>query len=161
MVKNKNEFFLSTIRTHNTELKYYAYRKTGNYDLVPDILQELFLLFYNKIDHVMVHPDPKGWLFKSLKHICQKKLRQLMVRNEVPLEEAMDVSYYMQETAAGNTLLEILPAKLSEEECRFLKMVYEEELSHKEIAIRLGIKEDASRQRLVRVKKRCRKLNKK
>ena len=74
---------------------------------------------------------------------------------EVPLEQDFDLAAPHREE---EDLSDCLPEGLTPRERQILLLYYEEELSHEEIARRLGISELNSRTRLFRARGRCREL---
>jgi RNA polymerase sigma factor (sigma-70 family) len=158
MERDRKKFYDDLYKDNHKKLKRYAYRITGNYELVPDLIQEAFLLLFVNIDHVIAHPTPVGWLYKTLKHICLKANKAAGANKEIPLIDAIDVSYNMLDAELGDSLLEILPAKLAEEDRKLLIWRYKERLSTAEIANRLGLKEWACFKRISRAEERCKNL---
>jgi RNA polymerase sigma-70 factor (ECF subfamily) len=153
--QDKHIFYTDLYEANVKDLSRYAYRITGNYELAPDLVHEAFLILFLRIEYVMAHPNPAGWLHKTLEHVCQKKLRQWAGKKEMPLKEAIIASLMDKASASGDTLLEILPITLSEEDRQILVLRFQEQLSYAEIANRLGIEEPTCRKRVSRAVQHC------
>jgi RNA polymerase sigma-70 factor (ECF subfamily) len=158
MDERKSEFFLHIRKVTQKLLLDYAYRATGDYYSVPDYVHETYLVFLGNIDNLMTHPNPIAWLHRTLAYICLNDIRRRRRYNEVPLEEALEVQFFAKNPESGDTIMEILPSGLTEQEKQVLKWYFEEKLSYSEIAELIGMTEAACRQKVFRAKERCGKL---
>ena len=74
--------------------EYYAYffrltrMKLKNHHAAEDIVQELFFAAYQKIDVLVVHPEPGAWLGDALKKLVMKYYRGMgrRLNNEAKLQ---------------------------------------------------------------------------
>lgn len=121
-----------------------------------DIMQDAFLLFVSNVDRLRnEHDNPGGFLIVTLKNLVKTNLRHKSVMHFVPYEEA-------GETATTDTyfesLIEHLPAELSEEDKLLLVARYEEQVSYAVLSKRLGISESQCAMKIFYAKKRLRKV---
>jgi RNA polymerase sigma factor (sigma-70 family) len=149
MQNNRNVFVEQAYTANAERLVQYAFRETCDRDLAEDAVQEVFLQMAKNADYLMTHKSLVGWLIFALRYVLAKEAKKRTRRNEVPLEESIEFSYFVKYFDNDN-LTEILPDGLSKEDRELLKMRFEFKFSHKDIAQQLGITEDASRKRLTR-----------
>lgn len=62
-------------------------RLTGVGAHVDDVVQEVFLIAHRKHDVVAEHPDPRGWLYRTARHVVQHHRRSIARR--IRLAEAV------------------------------------------------------------------------
>lgn len=134
------------------DLYRIARSRLGDEALAQDMVQEVFLRLLERRNKLKHHPNPQGWLVKTLDHCIlhavDKRLR------ETPLtEEGM-----LPAPAGRGTLDEVLPAQLAEEDKQLLKWFYEDRLSYRELSARLGVPPGTCGTWLYRARARCRKL---
>ena len=157
-MENKREaFFIEMYIAHFEKVSRYAYGITGMNEVAQDLVHQAFSVLLHRIDYVMEHPNPAGWLYKTIKNLCLKELAKNQKKDyyEISIEELQDTLYSSHTYKNANSLLEILPSGLSAEERQLLIWRYEENLSSKEIAEQLGITEAACRQKIYRAQQHC------
>lgn len=133
----------------------YALRQLRDRGLAEELVEEAFVRLLQQREALAGHPNLEGWLWKTLQHLILTELRAARNRMEVPLEQDFDMAAPHREE---EDLSDCLPEGLTPRERQILLLYYEEELSHEEIARRLGISELNSRTRLFRARGRCREL---
>ena len=127
-----------------------AYRLTGSMELAEDLVQDTFLLAFIRYKDLAGHPCISGWLSKTLKNLVHNENRRLENHPEIPLE-------YINDCPAPElpvSLDEILPLCLPAENRQILVWRYEQQLSYRDIAMRLGISENTCRMRVHRILKK-------
>ena len=127
-----------------------AYRLTGSMELAEDLVQDTFLLAFIRYKDLAEHPCISGWLSKTLRNLIQNENRRLENHPVIPLEHISD--YPAPELPTS--LDEILPLCLPTEERQILVWRYEQQLSYRDIAMRLGISENTCRMRVHRILKK-------
>ena len=145
MQQNMDQWFTDLYRLNAPKMVRYA----------EELVEDAFVLLLRKQEEVVDHPNPAGWLWKTLQHLILTEVRMARNRMEVPLEQDFDLAAPQREQEA---LADSLPEGLTPREREILLLYYEEELSHEEIAGKLGISELNSRTRLFRARGRCREL---
>lgn len=148
------DFFQELYREHIQELLRYARRRVDRH-LAEDLVDETYLAAWAAIKDIRAHPAPRKWLFRTLFHKCSHELERKSYQMEISTElSAMDV---LPAELEGR-ILELLPVGLSREDEELLILRYEQRMDFRDIAERLGIREEAARKRVTRAVARCRKL---
>ena len=130
-----------------------AYRRVGESALAEDLVQETFLRLLLRLEELAGHANLKGWLMKTLCFLISNELR-LTERRNLPLEAA----FAKAAENAGNSVSELLPEGLGEDERRILTWRFEQRPDFRRISDRLGVTESGCRSRLSRALGRCREL---
>ena len=125
-------------------------------DLAHDLVQEVFLTLVDKADQVRDHPKPIAWLLKTMEYkLLQEFDRQEKKRNrEAPDTELTWLANSYDPRA--HSLDEILPAQLTDRERTVLKLIYEEGLTYREAALRLGVPPATCGTWVHRARQKCR-----
>ena len=154
MGKSNNEWFDELYLENASKLIGFATHKLNDSEIAKELVHEAFVILLAKIDKMRSHSNPAGWLFLTLKNLILNEMRMVRRKREVPLNEAVVST---KDDAFPDTLSNTMPSNLSEEEKSLLIWFYEDGLSHKEMADRLGISEGACRTRLFRARDKYRK----
>ena len=154
MTPQQQQLICRLMDRHSPLMAQLAYRKTGDRMLAEDLVQDAFLLACNKIDLVEQHCNQAGWLYDVLNKLILRELKRAYHTREIPLDTIEDFGY--EKDPSG--LEDILPEALTTEERELLCLRLEQELSHREIALKKGITEAACRQQLSRLYRKCRSL---
>lgn len=116
-----------------------AQKMVGNTGYVPDIVQEVFVSLFDKLNNGTVILCPGTWLYRATLNKCidclrrQKRFQPIeSLKDRVVDDELLE----QQETAA---LISRAVSKLKPQE-RMLVVLYSEGLSYKEIAGATGIR---------------------
>ncbi len=148
-----------------TRLLQYANVLTGGSPDAADITQETFLTALACAEELQNHPNPYGWLRKTLfnhvRHWRAKQNRELTRRvspreTEDGLEDPLDQVSDPEDQTERAILSIDLDRMLTEEEYRLMRMVYYEGLTADEAAQRLGITAAACRKRIQRIRDKLR-----
>lgn len=126
-------------------------------DKAKDALQDSFIQAYQKIESYKNTGAFEGWLRRIVVNRCLKEIKksqklELLHQEKSQLENSF---YEMEEDIDPDILRKILMDaldKLSKIHRTILNLSVVEQLSHKECADILGIKESSSRSQLVRAK---------
>lgn len=131
-----------------------AYRMVGSMESAQDLVQEAFLLALFYREKLADHPSPEGWLMLTLKNLARNERRRVQAHPTAGLDD-VDELHAPSPPAPLDT---VLPRQLRPEDRRILLWRFEQNMSHREIADRLGISESGCRSRVARAVARCRKL---
>ena len=154
MQQNMDQWFTDLYRLNAPKMVRYAYAQLRRMEIAEELVEDAFVMLLRKQDQVAEHPNPSGWLWKTLQHLILTELRAARNRMEVPLEQDFDLAAPHREEA----LSDCLPEGLTPRERQILLLYCEEELGREVVARRLGISELNSRTRLFRARGRCREL---
>ena len=141
--------------THAPDLYRAARYRLQDPELAYDLTQEVFLTLLDKQAQVKHHPNPAGWLWKTLQYKLGHAFSRQAVRAKYEAGEADPDWLPAPLPATGGTLDEILPRQLPERDRQLLKMAYEEGLTYEEISRRLGIPPATCGTWLYRARQRC------
>lgn len=116
-----------------------ATKMVGNSDIADDVVQEVFIYLFGKLNKGMQIHYPKSWLYRATMNKCVDQLRN--IKRFQPIEsfredEFEEDEFEKQELKA--TLNSVL-SKLKPQE-KMLAILYSEGLSYKELAEATGIK---------------------
>ena len=121
-------------------LVHFGCRAGIELEISKEIMQQSFYLLLVKHEDLKArqHPNLPGWLIKTNSNLIRQELRSARRRYEVPLADWMEPS---AEDRYHFPLRDLLPAGLSERHQEILVLCYEEQLSYRAIAQRMGITE--------------------
>lgn len=123
-------------------------------ELAYDLVQEVFLALLDHPGRVKDHPNPGGWLWKTLQHkIAHAVARQGVRARRETGPEALD---FLAAPDRPGSLEDLLPRQLSPRDKALLKMAYEEGLTYQEMGRRLGVPPATCGTWLHRARQRCR-----
>lgn len=143
-----NHWFVTEVLIHEAALLRYLHRHWPASDEVHDLRQELYARVYEAAAKAFP-TQPKSFLFTSARHLMTDRLRRSKVVSIEPMGD-FDPSHVLVEDVSperwhgGRQSLQRLAAAFDQlpDRCRevvWLRRV--EELSQKEVAMRLGISE--------------------
>lgn len=79
-MNNADNFFQSLCEQYYTDLGNFLLALTKDRELAQDLLQETFIVAWNKRELLLTHPNPAGFLFQTarlcLRHARQKQKKQ-------------------------------------------------------------------------------------
>jgi len=154
--------FISYMHKANAmNLRQYAYNLTHDWHWAEDLVQQTFYVFILQVNSVIAHPNPAGWLYKTLYNIYRDEQRKKYRSVEIPLnDEATEFLHSAdpQSIVSKDSLFEFLPTGLREAEKQILQWYLGEQYSYKTIAKLLKTSETACRTRVSKALKKCKKL---
>ena len=148
------KFIHSLYIQYSRDLYQRAYHLLGDKEKAEELMQETFVIATGKVSELRRHPNPIGWLHKTLSHLVYKELRRIHIAD---FSFGDDIELFPDDVDIAN-LTHLLPQQLTEDEKNILILRYEQNYSYLEIANILGISLSACGMRLQRAKKRCRDL---
>jgi RNA polymerase sigma-70 factor, ECF subfamily len=141
-------------------MRYLLWKTNGDRPLAEDILQETYVRFLLNVDRLESHKDVaiQSYLLQIVRNCLIDKVARTPEsrRPHMQLEMAGDIREaggQKQETAVELRELKVAMESLSDRESEIVWLRDGMGLSHKEVADRVGITEQASRQAYVRAKR--------
>lgn len=139
--------------------RYLMWKTNGNREISEDIMQESFVRFLLNLDKIesLESLSVQSYLLRIVKNCLIDKVARAPEgsKNQVPIE---DVQYQLQSMQSAESAVEmrelaIAMSSLNEKDSEIIWLRDALGLSHREVADRVGITEQASRQAYVRAKK--------
>lgn len=137
--------FEELFRGNYAKLCYFALQFLGDEDAVKDIVQDVFVNYWNKKDSLSITENSvTSFLYSSVKNACLNKLRRqkleqgyLNLQESDPSEEAVALNLMIRAEVISeiNKVITTLPASCQ----TIFRMGYLEGLKNPEIAEQLGI----------------------
>lgn len=142
-------------------MRFLMWKTNGDKATSEDILQESFVRFLVNLDKLEAVEEiaVQRYLLQMVKNcLIDKVVRQPKAsRNAVPLDEVMELSDAFQNNRAESAVemreLKVAMESLNEKDSEIIWLRDALGLSHREVAERVGISEQASRQAYVRAKR--------
>ncbi len=161
--------FESLLRKYRKQVHTHAWRRTGDFHIAEDIVQDTFLQVYQKL-HTLEDPTQfSRWLHAIVNRLCIAWHRKNRVQTE-PIEEILpseiQTEAYSQYVAAehAKTTVEVernlvkkLLNKLKECDREVITLHYLEEMTSSEIGTYLGVSENTIKSRIRRARQRLKK----
>jgi RNA polymerase sigma-70 factor (family 1) len=143
--KHTYDSFETLFRSNYSKLCHFALQFLGDEDTVKDIVQDVFINYWNKRENLTIEEDSiSAFLYSAVKNACLNKLRRLKLeqgylnqQESDPVEEAVVLNLMIKSEVMVeiNKIITSLP-----EGCqRIFKMGYLEGLKNPQIAAQLGI----------------------
>ena len=159
----QDAFFEKLYQDYFGKLTLYAGALLRNQSRAQDMVQDTFHEALRRIDILMEHPNPGGWLMVTLKNKIREEertqrrymLRFLSLNTDLirePASQTPDLEEHLADD--GPTFLEQIQNALTEEEFLLLKRLTIDRASHLEVAKEFDISVYASQKRLERIRKK-------
>jgi len=157
LLKQKDELAFAEVYSRHWDMLFHHSRKViGDIDEAKDLVQDLFVSFWGKGETLDVKTNLKGYLYKAarnriLNHIRNKKVNHdfidlIAAQMEESENVTLDAINERELVALIDKEIALLPPKMK----LAFEMSRKEFLSNKQIAIELGISEDAVKQQISR-----------
>ena len=130
----------------------YAYSALQSSTLAEEAVQETFCIACEKSESLYFSPNPRGWLFNTLKYVIANMKRSCSIANRILNDYKSDLAH---KNAVSDEVVEldILYRVIAEtEEFKLLKEIVIDGKSHQEVAAERGITVAANRKRFQRAK---------
>ncbi len=164
MQPDQERFFEKLYRDFYQWILHQAEKKLGDPVLAQDVTQDTFCAALNRIDYLMTHENPGGWLSLVLKykilHFYEKQAqkKRLFIDAEDYVEPGeLDPNIQALEEESCE-LLEKIRESLTPEEFHYITCLVLDQASHKQLGQEFHITEIGSKKKRERIIK---KLNKK
>lgn len=139
---------------------YCLSRLNGSREAADDCVQEVFIVFYNKLLDGEFFENPRAFLYRTADNFVkrQKKKEASELRHNIPLDEAERIGVTDEEYAARLESIDYeecakrLLLLLIDEEKQIYDMRYIQNISVEKIAEKLGISRPAASMRLMRLR---------
>lgn len=147
MNRQQDAFFDQLYLEHYKDLFRYAYRLTYEQNIAEEIIQDVFLEAYKKIDLLYKHENPVGWLYVAVRNISKAYMREsLRMKKLLPLENnAVAITDVECKELLSQNFLTL-------EESEIMEKFYIEKNSLAEISVAYGISLSACKMRLKRAR---------
>lgn len=152
----EKEKFEVIIKTYSKQLTSYIYHMTNNNSDTEELLQDVFVTAYEKINKYKKSISFSAWLYKiaynkTINYQKKKKLKNIVHGFDFnQIEDTVDKSTY----DGFSEEMEATLCRLNLEDKNILYLRIVEELSYKEISNMLNTKESTTRKRFERAKNR-------
>ncbi|HHV29341.1 RNA polymerase sigma factor [Acetivibrio mesophilus] len=151
----------------------YIFSMTGSKESTEDLIQEVFMVAYEKGETFLQHEKPVAFLYKTARNMSLTHLKNLK-RQRISSMEYLSENIPKEDTDLCETLLMELDRKIDEtaytgevianlnaNQHNLYKQRYIDGKSIKEIASEQGVSETAMRMRLVRLRREIQSIIKK
>ena len=139
--------FIDVYNLHWSELHAYTFNILRNNVLAEDIVQEVFMDFWKRMDKLQVDL-PRAYLFKAVKNKCasqfaKQKLDNVQIEKIADLLQELDDENYSEIKIILLEEIKTTANKVLPKRCfQIFKLRFYNQLSYKEIAIQLKISEN-------------------
>lgn len=155
-----NALLQECYKEYRTKLFAYCLSRLGAREAADDCVQEVFIVFYNRLLEGEKFENPRAFLYRTadnfVKREKEKTAREL--RREVPLESVQDIAVTNEEYTERLDLIDYeecakaLIGLLSDEEKKMYDLRYIQKIGVEEISRILGISRPAASMRLMRLR---------
>lgn len=157
MRPDQKAFFEAFYRENFNKLKYQAYPYLKQLDQCEAAVQESFLIAQDKIDQFMNHPNPYGWMVKTVRNVALN-MQRTQDRYLRLCQEAETLAQRPDPSSSDLLHLDFICASIvKEEEYALFRAITYGSKSYMEASKELGISPEACRKRVQRTAERLRK----
>lgn len=157
MAEDLETWFVREILSHERSLTRYLLRVWRNRDEVPDLRQEAYVRVFDAA-RVQRPGSPKAFLFTTARHLMTDRLRRARIIFIGAQGEVEALNFLVDETSPERRLTGIEELRLLAgafdrlpERCRAVMWLRKvEQVSQKDVAVRLGIQEKAVEKQVAR-----------
>lgn len=146
-MRERDERFAQMYMDNYGAMLKYAVAALKNEEQAQDAVQQAFLVAYERSDRLMVSPQPRGWLFKTLKNV---------IGNYFKKKERLEKLTWAAESYAVDEEDVFIKYRgiISDEELELLVSIYCDGVSYAEAARARNISLSALKKRVQRALKR-------
>lgn len=147
--------FAVVFHHYNRKIFPFVCNITRSAIIAEEIVQEVFLRLWLNREEVSQMDNPMGWLYRVASNQSVSYLRELVKRQErmTHVEQVISDQYKTVDDALGAKelaeLIELAIRKLPQRRQEIFRLSRQEELSHKEIAEKLGLSANTVKDQLV------------
>ena len=153
-MRENREEFEQLLEQHKDAISRLVYYKIPIREDAEDILQEIWLIGYEKYEMLRDKKQFKAWMLKIASNACSNYYRKVFKSNEVAIDEQIlestsvkDARKWRMRSALEEEVTDTLQ-QLKEEQRGILQLFYYYQLPIAEIATRLGLPEGTVKSRL-------------
>lgn len=161
--ENKEKAFRLLYDTYYLPLCFYSVQITGSTEASEDIVQNLFVSFWDKEAYLTISSNLHGWLFNAVRYSSLTKIQRERYYSLDGLEEEayspIDDFYDEEELLQKKSQLLAEIKKLPEQEYNVLVKIILEDKKYKEVAEELNISINTVKTHLSRALKMLRRFN--
>ena len=159
MIEREESNFQKIYEKYYSSLFTYAISVTKDYELAEEIVQDTFLIAWNKYEDLIFSPNPGGWLMNVTKFNIRNTLRKVTSSDPppLPLDDAICMvgrNQHQDYLDNATEIINIITRHVSGDDLILIQKVYLEGYSCPEVAIILGIKPSTCQKRLQRLLKK-------
>ncbi|MDR2840306.1 MAG: RNA polymerase sigma factor [Paludibacter sp.] len=124
------------IEKHQNQLFSFAFYRVGSYEVAQDIVQEVFIRFYEDMRRVSAAQNVKTYLFKSIANACTDYKRKFAKIQYVDIECFADTLMDEEQKSclAEYVRIEDFLGELPEEQAEILRLKFIDDLNFVEIS---------------------------
>jgi RNA polymerase sigma factor (sigma-70 family) len=156
---HRRERFASLVHVNSRAILGYALRRTERPEDAADVLSEVLLIAWRRLDAVPREPEARLWLFGVARRVIANENRSAAARFRLGERLRHEVSQVVADESAAIDQRESVRAALSrlrEEDREILLLVAWEDLKVTDAAKVIGISAPGARSRLHRARRRLR-----
>jgi RNA polymerase sigma factor (sigma-70 family) len=146
--RGSEEAFTALVKRHTSLVYGTACRKLGDKSAAEEITQAVFVVLARKAAFLCHHANLSGWLHRTTLLECQQRIRADLRRKRRE-EKAMNVIEPENDSSIAQEVDEAL-LELSDRDRQPILMRFLESMSLRDVAVRLGIREDAAQKRVAK-----------
>ncbi|MBQ8687174.1 MAG: sigma-70 family RNA polymerase sigma factor [Ruminococcus sp.] len=142
-----HQHFITLVETHSQSLAKLAFTYMKNMTDAEDIVQDVFLTYYQKRPALQSDEHEKAWLIRATINRCKNQLKSVWRKKRSELSDTIPAP----DSLPDSNLMEAV-LSLKEIYRTPLHLYYFESYTTKEIASILGIREAAAAKRIARAR---------
>lgn len=100
----KNDEIEQIITDYEAELRYLAFRYVRDWILVDDIMQEVYIKIYLKLDSFKQLANLKTWLYKVTSNQCIDHLRSKVQKSTILMDNLEELLFFSRESVEREVL---------------------------------------------------------
>ena len=167
MLPEQDSFFNALYQSMFNKLLLYALAGLSDKSKAMDVVQDTFHEAVLKIDSLMVHPNPRGWLMQTTKNKVKEynRTQSAYIKRCLSFDSELSPSLGQEdpemkvvENSGGMPILVRIRQSLTPEELFLFERLVLDKASHLEVSKELGITVWASQKRFERIKKKLQRI---
>lgn len=167
MLPEQDSFFDALYQSMFNKLLLYAQAGLSDKSKAMDVVQDTFHEAVLKIDSLMTHPNPHGWLMQTTKNKIKEynRTQTTYIKRCLSLDSELspalgqeDPEMKALENSGGTPILVRIRKALTPEELFLFERLVFDKASHLEVSKELGIMVWTSQKRFERIKKKLQKV---
>ena len=91
-MQDTEQWFTALYEQNASKMLRYASYQLRNASIAEELVEEAFVRLLQRREELLEHPNPAGWLWKTLQHLILTEVKLARYRREVPLEPALNAA---------------------------------------------------------------------